>query len=152
MCCCAHAHRSGVGNSYPGMDRRGTNAAPPVRSPPREVDCFMTANRPRVSTIEFVRSCHKVPALITYRVRCGSPGCRCAGEVGHGPYWFLRWRDRTGKHCRRYVRLTDVEAVRSTIAERRAERTRARFEARAALAWLRSSRKMIAQIEREHGV
>jgi len=38
------------------------------------------------------------------RVRCGKPGCKCAGENGvfHGPYWYAYWRD-TGKLKSRYI-------------------------------------------------
>lgn len=35
---------------------------------------------------------------ITYQleyIKCGKPGCRCAGagRLGHGPYWRAYWRE-----------------------------------------------------------
>jgi hypothetical protein len=92
------------------------------------------------STREIAETFHKTPALVTYRVRCGKPTCRCAAGDGHGPYWYLRWREG-GVQRRRYVRNADVPAVRAIIDQRqrhdRRER-RAVADARADLRRLRA--------------
>ena len=98
----------------------------------------MSANHRMVSTIDFAKTCHKVPALISYRVRCGKPKCHCAEGTGHGPYWFLRWRDQEGCHRRRYVRQADLEPVRAIVSTRRVERDRAREDTEIARFWLRA--------------
>ncbi len=38
------------------------------------------------------------------QIRCGKPGCKCAGENGelHGPYWYAYWRE-SGKLKSRYI-------------------------------------------------
>jgi hypothetical protein len=80
------------------------------------MDCL--AERERVSpAIKIAKTLYKTPALIAHRVRCGKPNCRCATGEGHGPYHFLLWR-QSGKQRRRYVRQSEVEAVR-TVIERR---------------------------------
>jgi hypothetical protein len=50
--------------------------------------------------------------------RCGKPTCRCASGMLHGPYWYLRWRDR-GRQRRRYVSSPRVDATRAAIEQRR---------------------------------
>src|SRR5260370_1137405 len=50
--------------------------------------------------------------------RCGKPRCRCARGTLHGPYWYLRWRER-GRQCRQYVPCEQVNAMRAAIAQRR---------------------------------
>jgi hypothetical protein len=99
----------------------------------------------RESTIEFAASFYKIPALMTYRVRCGKANCRCARGAGHGPYAFLHWRDRTGKQCRRYVRASDVAAVQHIIEKRRAHRNAERLAKRVAVL----ERRMILRELRE---
>ena len=47
---------------------------------------------------------------------CGKPSCRCARGILHGPYWYLRWRER-GRQRRRYVRLERVDAMRVAVEE-----------------------------------
>ncbi len=71
------------------------------------------------SVLEFAETFHKTPALVPYRVRCGKPTCRCNAGDGHGPYWFLRWREG-GTQRRRYVKQADLAAVRAVVERRRA--------------------------------
>ena len=106
------------------------------------MDCL--SERRRVSAaLDFAKTFHKTPALVSYRVRCGKPQCGCATGEGHGPYWYLRWREGDLQR-RRYVRCADVAAVRAII-ERRQRRDReeryavaeARAELRKLRAWLR---------------
>jgi hypothetical protein len=96
-----------------------------------------------VASLEIAKTLYKTPALVSHRVRCGKPNCRCATGEGHGPYWFLHWRDGSIQR-RRYVRRAEVAAVR-TIIERRQRQDRARrrtvalarAELRGLRAWLR---------------
>jgi hypothetical protein len=71
------------------------------------------------SALEVAATFHKTPALVSYTVRCGRAGCRCAGGAGHGPYWCLRWREGS-RQRRRYVRHADLDAVRAVVERRRA--------------------------------
>ncbi len=73
-----------------------------------------------LSTREFAETFHKTPALVCHTVRCGKPTCRCMTGEGHGPYWFLRWRDGAHQH-RRYVKKADLAEVRAVVQRRRAE-------------------------------
>ena len=101
----------------------------------------------RVSAaLDFAETFHKTAALVSYRVRCGKPNCRCAAGAEHGPYWFLRWREGTVQR-RRYVRQADVAAVRAVIERRRTADRAARLARLLALeglreveAWLRTLR------------
>jgi len=69
---------------------------------------------------EIAETFYKTPALVSHRVRCGKPGCRCRDGAGHGPYWFLRWREgHIQRRC--YVQNADVATVRAIIARRRAD-------------------------------
>ncbi len=54
--------------------------------------------------------------LQAQRVRCGRSNCHCATGLGHGPYWYRRWRDR-GRQRRQYVKPGDLDQVRSALAE-----------------------------------
>lgn len=72
------------------------------------------------SAYDIAKSFYKTPALVSHRVRCGKTGCRCVEGAGHGPYWFLHWREG-GTQRRRYVRQADVAAVQAIIARRRAD-------------------------------
>ena len=106
----------------------------------------MTAKSRPLSTIELAESFYKIPALMVYRVRCGRANCRCADGIGHGPYAFLHWRDDSGRQCRRYVRVADLEAVRAIIGKRRAERYQARREAAEARVWLRLNTRLLGEL------
>ena len=68
--------------------------------------------------LEVARTLYKTPALVSHRVRCGKPNCRCADGEGHGPYHFLLWREGTVQR-RCYVRQADVAAVREACDARR---------------------------------
>ena len=35
-------------------------------------------------------------------VKCGKGSCHCAGDRGHGPYWYAYWRE-DGKLRSRYL-------------------------------------------------
>jgi hypothetical protein len=98
------------------------------------------------SSLELANSLYKTPALVSHRVRCGRPNCRCATGPGHGPYAYLYWREGD-RQRRRYVKQRDVEAVRNVIARRQmAERNERRARA-ASLAWLREVRAWLREIE-----
>jgi len=47
---------------------------------------------------------------------CGTPGCRCkmTPPKKHGPYYQLSW-SRKGKSATRFVRRTELQAVRGQI-------------------------------------
>ena len=86
---------------------------------------FPTPRGARVATLELVETFHKTPALVAYPVRCSKPTCHCASGDGHGPYWFLRWREGATQR-RRYVKTTELDAVRAAVERRRAEDRAAR--------------------------
>ena len=92
---------------------------------------------------------HKTPALVSYQVRCGKANCRCATGEGHGPYWFLRWREGDVQR-RRYVRQTDIEAVRQVIERRGRERREERRAVAEADAHLRELRRWLRELKAEH--
>ena len=71
------------------------------------------------SATETAETLYKTPALVSHRVRCGKPTCRCATGEGHGPYTFLYWREGQKQH-RRYVPAAEVEAVQVIVEARRA--------------------------------
>ena len=77
-----------------------------------------TEDRAR-SSRNLVETLYKTPALVAHRVRCGKPACRCATGDGHGPYWFLYWREGT-RQRRRYVKQADLAVVRAVVERRRA--------------------------------
>jgi hypothetical protein len=72
------------------------------------------------SACEIAKSFYETPALVSHRVRCGKPDCRCGGGTGHWPDWFPRWREG-GIHCRGSVRCTDLLEVRVIVERRRAD-------------------------------
>ncbi len=50
------------------------------------------------------------------RVRCGKSGCKCARGKLHGPYFYhFTWSD--GRRRKRYVKSSDVAAVRAACGE-----------------------------------
>ena len=98
------------------------------------------------ATLEIAKTLYKTPALVSHRVRCGKPNCRCAAGAGHGPYHFLLWREGR-RQRRRYVRRDEGAAGRAVIERRRADDRAARLARLLALddlreveAWLRSLR------------
>jgi hypothetical protein len=106
----------------------------------------MTAKSADCSVIEFAKTCHKIPALLSYRTRCGKPTCHCATGLGHGPYWYLRWRGRNGTHHHRYVRAGALDEVRQILTKRRIECQAARRAAFAARLWLRSNSRILREM------
>jgi hypothetical protein len=96
-----------------------------------------------MSALEIAKTLYKTPAMVSHRVRCGKPNCRCASGEGHGPYHFLHWR-QCGIQRRCYVRRADVEAVRAVIErrhwldrERRLLLATSRAELRSLRSWLK---------------
>jgi len=100
------------------------------------------------AALEIAETLYKTPALVRHRVRCGKPTCRCATGEGHGPYWFLHWRDGATQR-RRYVRQADVAAVRRVIERRRRDDREARQAAALAGADLRRLRVWLKELERD---
>src|SRR5687767_1537926 len=54
------------------------------------------------------------------RVRCGKPGCRCAGGEGHLAFYRF-WREG-GRLRKCYARRTSLASVRAACEARRRER------------------------------
>ena len=77
------------------------------------------AARRALATLELAESLYKTPALVAHRVRCGKPTCRCTTGEGHGPYWFLFWREGSTQR-RRYVKQAELAAVGAVLERRRA--------------------------------
>ncbi len=96
-------HGEGAGS------RRGWRSDVRVARPHRASSC---------SASETAETLYKTPALVSHHVRCGKPTCRCTTGEGHGPYWFLYWREGTTQR-RRYVPAADVEAVHRVVEARR---------------------------------
>jgi hypothetical protein len=69
--------------------------------------------------MESRRPLPKIGAVCAQWVRCGRSGCRCARGEQHGPYSYLFWRENGQLH-KRYVRLTEAEALREEYSGRRA--------------------------------
>jgi hypothetical protein len=103
---------------------------------------------PSPSTLEFAKTLYKTPLLVTHRVRCGKPNCRCATGEGHGPYAFLYWREGTIQR-RRYVRAADVLAVRAVVDLRRTDEQAERRIVVESLVELRRLRAWLAELTRE---
>ena len=64
--------------------------------------------------------------LVSERVKCGKPSCRCAHGLGHGPYTFLRyeyWDENAGRvrYAREYVPRSELRRVQRWIRRARAE-------------------------------
>src|SRR5215216_724679 len=86
----------------------------------RQQKKILTPNLPVLSTIELAESLYKTPSLVSHKTRCGRSNCRCARGELHGPYWYLYWREGTVQR-RRYVRPTELPAVRALCERRRAQ-------------------------------
>jgi Family of unknown function (DUF6788) len=94
--------------------------------PARDKKRFLPDAGCELSITQIAESLYKIPTLLTTWTRCGKPNCRCnAGDL-HGPYHALHWRDGTIQR-RRYVRATDVAAVRSILKKRRRQRREERL-------------------------
>lgn len=105
----------------------------------------ISVEQPRLSATEIAETFHKTVALVEHGSRCGKANCKCATTgYRHGPYAFLRWRDRNGQQRRRYVPKAEVARVREILALRQLidrERRQALAEARDYLRYLRQLRK-----------
>lgn len=97
------------------------------------------------STLETAETFYKTPTLVSHRVRCGKSNCRCTGGEGHGPYWFLHWREG-GIQRRRYVRQADVAAVRAVIEARHRDDRELRRIAALAVTDLRRMREWLKDL------
>ena len=104
------------------------------------------AGRCAPSTLELAETLYKTPALVSHAVRCGKPECRCATGEGHGPYWFLFWREGPTQR-RRYVKRSELAVVRAVVERRRAADRADRLARQLALkdlreveAWLKTFR------------
>jgi hypothetical protein len=81
-------------------------------------------------------------AVIAERKRCGKGNCRCARGALHGPYYYRRWRDGTGRQRKAYVPRERLPEVRSALEKARADSPRVRLrELKAMLAALEEQRK-----------
>ena len=98
------------------------------------------------SASETAESLYKTPTLVTHRVRCGKPSCRCTTGEGHGPYWFLYWREGTVQR-RRYVPAVDLPAVRSVVEGRRAAEQAERLVLGQSLETWRGMRRWVRDLE-----
>jgi uncharacterized protein DUF6788 len=58
------------------------------------------ASHPRLEQQRTVAGLPRTGSLQREWRRCGKPTCRCAGGMLHGPYWYLRWRDRGSQASR----------------------------------------------------
>jgi hypothetical protein len=83
--------------------------------------------------------------LYAERKRCNRPNCRCVagGDMLHGPYLYLRWREN-GRRRRQYVKPGDADRVRAGLAEWR----RLHPTARSARDVLAELRRLLRQVER----
>lgn len=99
-----------------------------------------------LATLEFAKTFYKTPALVHHRVRCGKRHCHCAESGGHGPYWFLHWREGAVQR-RRYVRQAEIEAVQAVVERRRRDDRELRRAVTMALADLRRVRAWLRELE-----
>lgn len=98
---------------------------------------------PRWYRLDRVRNGELLGSLHAEYTRCGKMTCKCrSGAAGdlHGPYWFRRWRDESGKQRKAYVKRSDLDHVRAAIERREARlsaerETRKRHMRRGEYAW-----------------
>ena len=109
---------------------------------------FLAGARTSPSAIDTAETCHKIPALLPLRTRCGKPTCRCRTGALHGPYWVLRWREG-GSNRRRYVPAAEVAGVRAVVERRRRERAVERLAFAADLALLRQLEALRRRLDAE---
>ncbi len=98
------------------------------------------------AALKTAKTLYKTPALVTHRIRCGKRTCHCATGEGHGPYWFLHWREGTVQR-RRYVRHADVPAVRTMIERRRRDDSENRLAVALATVNLRRLRAWLRDLD-----
>jgi len=109
------------------------------------MDCLLEPQA-EMSATKVAETLYKTPALVCHRVRCGKPRCRCVDGAGHGPYWFLHWREGRIQR-RRYVRRADVAAVRAVIEARRRDDQELRQAVACAVADLRRMRTWLKDLD-----
>jgi hypothetical protein len=74
--------------------------------------------------------------LVREMIRCGRPNCKCAKGSLHGPYYYRAWMVR-GKRFKKYVKKSELSAVRAGINERRRKSAEVRqFNQEAKQNWL----------------
>ena len=66
-------------------------------------------------------------SLIAEKKRCGKPNCRCARGELHGPYYYRRWRDASGRQRKEYVPREQAKRVRATLERARGSNVWARL-------------------------
>ncbi len=98
------------------------------------------------SATETAETLYKTPALVAHRVRCGKPTCRCATGNGHGPYWFLYWREGATQR-RRYVPAVEVPAVHSVVEGRQGAEQAERLMVEQSLETWRGMRRWLRDLE-----
>ncbi len=98
------------------------------------------------SATEIAQTLYKTPALVSHRIRCGKPTCRCTTGEGHGPYSFLYWREGATQR-RRCVPTAEVEAVRAVVEERRAADQAERVALGQSLEAWRGMRRWVRDLE-----
>ena len=59
--------------------------------------------------------------LVAEHKRCGKPNCRCAQGELHGPYYYRRWRDESGRQHKEYVPRERSEQMRRALAKARSD-------------------------------
>lgn len=105
-----------------------------------------THSRTDLAIQDFAKSCPKIPVLAPTWKTCGKTSCRCQRGDLHGPYWTVRWREGS-IHRRRYVRPSDVPAVRAILITRHHLRQQERQEAAETLAIWRALRQLSRDVE-----
>jgi len=75
--------------------------------------------------------------IVKQYVRCGHRGCHCRTGRGHGPYYYLSYRDRQGRQHKRYLPRSQVRSwyarlrwVRARYLQRRCSLEDIKREAR----------------------
>ena len=112
---------------------------------PRAGVALSSRSSPRSAT-ETAETLYKTPALVSHRVRCGKITCRCSTGEGHGPYWFLYWREGA-KQRRHYVPAAEVPSVRSVVESRRAAEQTERLVLGQSLETWRGMRRWLRDLE-----
>ncbi len=101
---------------------------------------------PRSAT-ETAEMLYKTPALVSHRVRCGKSTCRCTTGEGHGPYWFLYWREGVTQR-RRYVPAGELPVVRAVVEARWAAEQAERLVLGQSLETCRGIRQWLRDLEK----
>ena len=80
--------------------------------------------------------------LIAELKSCGKPNCRCARGELHGPYYYRRWRDESGRQRKQYVPREKVEQTRGALERGRGDHLRDR---------LREIREVLEELAQDSG-